>query len=253
MHAIELAAGDWRGYRALASYYYDHAEYEKAMRVFEQLPEMLSDDTNLLQSIGAVNLATGNLDVALESFTEVERRQAPTPERRTLTNIGITYYHLGCFEEAAAYQKAAASRSDSDHRVWGRLAESCRFIPGERSTAEALWAHAVELARYAPDEQSWSTQGLLAIYHAHLGNHEASARAMEAMWASHPEPAIAHFFAAITQKLQGNQAAAEVSIQQSLKAGYSPAFLALDPDLNPVPACPLTQRVTHQPDTCTVQ
>ncbi|TNF89237.1 MAG: TIR domain-containing protein [Gammaproteobacteria bacterium] len=250
LKAIELAPGDWQGYRALASYYYDHAEYDKAMRVFEQLPEMLSDDTNLLQSIGAVQLATGNLDAALKSFGEVERRQSPAPERRTLTNIGITYYHLGCFEEAAYYQKAAAQRSDSDHRVLGRLAESCRFVPGERPQAEALWAHAVELARHDPDERSWSNQGLLAIYHAHLGEQAASREALEAMWALHPEPSIAHFFAAIVQKLQGDPAAAETSISESLKAGYSPALMALDPDLNPVPACPLAERITHQADTC---
>ena len=251
--AIELAPERWHGYAALANFYYDRAEYDKALRLFEQVPDMVADDTNLLHSIGAVRLAKAELDQALEIFGEIERRQAPAPARSTLTNIGTTYYHMGCFKEAATYQKSAALGARSDHRVWGRLAESCRFIPGERERAEAIWLHAIELATYAQDRSRWDTRGLRAIYHAHLGEKDASFRELDAMWQAHPEPAIAHFFAAIVQTLGADAAAAQRSVDASLRAGYSEALLALDPDLNPVPTCPLEDRAEFRPDTCVLQ
>ncbi|MGI9325083.1 MAG: TIR domain-containing protein [Pseudomonadales bacterium] len=252
MRAIELEPGFWSGYYDLANFYYDHVQYDKALAVYEQVLDLVADDTKVRHSIAAVQMAKGDFDAALANYQMVSTRQ-DSPNRATLSNIGTTYYHMGCFEEAAIFQRKAVDVAPNDHRVLGRLAESCRFTPNGEAQARALWQRAIALANTDRDKSSWQTKGLLAIYHAHLGERDAAQAALDLMWARNPEASIGHFFAGIVQSRAGDEGATNSSAERSLELGFPAALLRADPDLGQPEACnPLGGRLPYTAAICSV-
>ena len=68
------------------------------------------------------------------------------PTRGAYTNIGMFYYYAGEFDTAAVMQEEALEYAPDDHRIWGRLAESYRFMPGEEREAQSAYKKAAQLA-----------------------------------------------------------------------------------------------------------
>ena len=213
---------------------------------------MVTDDLPIQHSIASVLTAMGDYEGALETYEKVLSRQA-SPRRSTLSNLGINYYYMGCFADAAYWQRKALQIAPGDHRIVGRLAESCRFVEGQEDTAQPLWGHAIELARADRNQSSWETQGLIAIYHAHRGELDSAQRALDVMWSSNPEPSIAHFFAAIVLSKRMDlsadrrREALDDAIAQALQNGFPTKLLDHDPDLRPLRQCLLpNQRALDQ-------
>lgn len=251
LQAIDHEPGYWEGYFALANFYYDHAQYDKALAVYTEVEDLLSDDTGLRHSIAGVHLAKGDFNAALAGYQTVASQQDPVA-RATLSNLGTTHYYMGCFEEAAIYQRRAVDIAPNDHRVLGRLAESCRFVPGGQDQAAGLWRRSITLASVERNQSSWGNLGLKAVYQAHLGDAVAARKSIGAMWQKSPVNAIAHFFAGIVQSKAGDEVAAHESAAKALSAGFPAALLDADPDFNTPKPCPLAVRMTGAPQACSV-
>ncbi len=251
LQAIELEPGYWGGYFALANFYYDHAQYGKALAVYTEVEDLVSDDTALQHSIAGVRLAMGEFDAALAGYQYVASKQEPVA-RRTLSNLGTTHYYLGCFDEAAIYQRRAVNSAPNDHRVLGRLAESCRFVAGAESDAQALWRRAVTLVSVERNSTSWSNKGLKAVYQAHLGDFAEAQLSIDAMWGKNPVAAIAHFYTGIVQAKRGDEHGAQASARSALAAGFPLALLENDPDFYAPSACSLPQRADLAVQSCRI-
>ncbi|MCR9279459.1 MAG: TIR domain-containing protein [Pseudomonadaceae bacterium] len=251
LEAINLEPGYWEGYFALANFYYDHAQYDKALAVYTEVEDLVTDDTALRHSIAGVQLAQGDFESALASYQYVAGQQEPIA-RATLSNIGTTYYYMGCFDEAAIFQRRAVDVAPNDHRVLGRLAESCRFVTGGEADARALWQRSVTLASVERNQSSWSNLGLKAVYLAHLGDADAAQRSIDAMWATQPVDAIAHFFTGIVQAKKGDEAGMQSSADQALASGFPQALFDTDPDFNEPNRCALAERMAGAAQACSV-
>ena len=237
IQAVALEPGFWGVYVDLANYYYTHAEYAKALELFERTLVMAGTERATVQhSIATVQLATGAFQKALQTY-ETVLRETGTPRRSTLTNLGMVNYYLGCYEDAARWQQRALQLAPRDHRLIGRLAESCRFLPDGERHARTLWATAIAAQSREQNQADWESQGLIAIYHAHRGEMDAARGALQVMWALEPEPSTAHYFEAIVTTKAGGDATAARML--ALDHGFPPALIDNDPDLHPPPACPL--------------
>lgn len=249
IEAIKLDPRFWRVYSNLGNFYYNQVQYERALELFREALDLAPGNSTVLHNIGAVQLSLGDFEAALQTY-EALREQQDSLSRSMISNIGTTYYNLGCFEEAAMFQQQAAALAPNDHTVMGRLAESCRFVEGRSDSARQLWRRAIELAESSPNQASWYTHGLLAVYRAHVGEFEGAARHLAIMWSLAPEASIAYFFEAIVLSASGDDAGAQAKVRQSLEHGFPPALMTTDPDLNPPPTCPLIERVPLPPETC---
>ena len=239
LRAIELEPGYWSTYMDLGHFYYTHVQYAKALEVYRSVLDMVSDTSAVLHSIGAAQLAMGAFGDALETYEQVRSQQA-SPRRSTLTNLGIAHYYLGCFNESAYWQNEALKIAPNDHRLVGRLAESCRFVPDRRSSAQDLWSRAISLASTQRNQADWEAKGLIAVYSAHRGELERANAALAEMWSLNPVSSIANYFAAIVADKQGDTALRESRIRAALDDGFPEAMINFDPDLREVPQCPVT-------------
>ena len=238
LKAIELDPGYWRVYKDLGNFYFDHVEYTKALDVFNSILSMVSDNTNVLSSIGAAQLSSGKFADALKTYDAVKLKQK-NPRRTTLTNLGITHYYSGCFDEAAYWQRQAFDLAPRDHRVAGRLAESCRFVEGKDEAALNIWQLAINLAKADRNQADWENKGLVAVYHSHRGEIDQATVALGEMWELSPERSIGYYFAAIVARKRGAVDVSKIEVKRALQAGFPPALIINDPDLNPVKQCSL--------------
>ena len=236
---IELEPGYWGGYLDLANFFYDNGRYDPAMEQLDTVLRLSPGNMLATSNQGSIYLARGDFAAAVSSYDLARRAHSP-PSRSSLTNLGLANYYLGCYAQSAHWQQQAIAVAPSDHRLWGRLAESCRFVTGGRDGAERAWREAIELAEDSVNQGDWETAGLVGIYHAHLGNSGAATRQMEAMNAMNPMPATASYFEAIVAKKTGDEAVVIEKTRQSEAQGFPLPLMRNDPDL-------------HGPRTCGLQ
>ena len=111
-----------------------------------------------------------------------------------------------------------------------------------------MWRDAIELEKRERNQSDWESKGLVAIYHAHLGEAGDADRALQEMWSLAPEPSVAHFFTAIVAAKAGRDA--REATTSALAHDFPSVMLQADPDLNPPPNCPVAQSQIRVEEIC---
>ena len=202
LRAVDLKRNYWKAHEALASFYYSNEKYRQAVDSYEIATSLAPDVASAFAGKGAAYTMLGDIDKARAAY---DRSLALKPSRQAYTNIGLSYYYAGKFDDAAEMQREALTYAPDDHRVWGRLAESYRFIPDKGAEALEAYRRAADLAgeNLQINDSDWRTRGLLAIYLAHSGRpDEALQQANSALTVSRQSPEAFYYQALV--KLQVN-------------------------------------------------
>jgi tetratricopeptide (TPR) repeat protein len=181
---IELDPGFWGGYADLGDLYYYSGRYQAALEQFQEALRLSPDNGLMAVSLGATHYLLNDLESASEAWRSAIKATPDSEARafwQSATWLGINSLQQGCAAEAAYWQQQAISVSPNDHRLWGRLAESCQMQQPDPLTPDAtskqVYERAIELAEaeLADNPNDWETLGLLALYRARSAN-DASAR-----------------------------------------------------------------------------
>lgn len=194
----------WPVHDALTSYYRNHdsgpdrfeQSVKHAMRVVELTPESASAWNNL----GTAYHGLEQYDAAKSAW---DRALELNPTRTAYTNRGLQYYYDGRFQDAMEMQSRALEFAPSDHRLWGRLAESGRHAKMDELQVREAYEKAI---RYATEQlginrRDWRTRALLGTYYAFTGK-SSDARSMldEALKESKREPEALLYDALVRQQ-----------------------------------------------------
>ncbi len=231
MRAIDLEIRYWRAHEALGDFYYRTERYDDAVKAFQIVASLAPENASAFADLGAARWMQGRSEEARAAW---DRSLELKPTRQGFTNMGLRYYYAGQFDDAAAMQRKALEIAPRDHRLWGRLAESYRFIPGEEGAAREAYARAAELAEenLAINDTDWTTMGLLALYYAYQDQHQdAVDLASKAVRLSGNDPEIL-YYQALAELKAGNTDAAITALEAAVAAdeGYR-QFIETDPDL----------------------
>jgi cytochrome c-type biogenesis protein CcmH/NrfG len=128
----------------------------------------------------------------------------------------------------------AIDLAPNDHRAWGRLAESYRFIPGKEDEAREAYATAIRLARsnLEINNQDWRTMGLMAVYLAHSDQPtEAQEQIDSALRISGRDPEVL-LYAALVAHERGDLDATLKALEEMIERNptFRP-YIVDDPDL----------------------
>jgi TolB-like protein/Flp pilus assembly protein TadD len=231
LRAVDLKRNYWKAHEALASFYYRSERYSESAQAYEVVTRLTPDVAVGFAGKGAAYWMLGDTQNALLAY---QRSLQLKPSRQAYTNIGLLYYYTGQFTEAAKMQKLALDYAPDDHRVWGRLAESYRFIAGKEAESQSAYKRAAELAQnnLKINNESWSTRGVLGVYYVHLGREEEAKNLLElAIEQSQRNPEILYLQALVFLQA-GNTEEALVGLEEAVQqeAVYR-QFIADDPDL----------------------
>lgn len=231
LRAVDLKRNYWRAHEALASFYYSNEKYQQAADSYEVVTSLAPDVASAFAGKGAAYTMLGDIDKARVAYN---RSLELKPSRQAYTNIGLSYYYAGKFDDAVQMQVEALAYAPGDHRVWGRLAESYRFVAGMEAESLHAYQRAAELAQenLLINASDWRTRGLLAIYLVHSGRtDEALQQANRALSESQKSPE-ALYYLALVQLEAGDSDGALDALEDAVASDTQyRRFIESDPDL----------------------
>lgn len=229
--AVELKGNYWKAHEALANLYYMTERYELSAQSYDTVSQLTPDSAHGFVSKGAAYWMAGNIQ---QSLTAYETSLALKPSRQAYTNLGVSYYYTNSFEKAVEMQLKALDLAPNDHRVWGRLAESYRFISGRESDSQDAYKTATTLARknLEINPEDWLTRARLGIYLVFLNEQKEGVDLIdEAIIDSNRNPEALYFKALyLLQENQLEEASTLLREAVSKDASYQ-LFIDMDPDI----------------------
>ncbi len=248
LKAVELKRNYWRAHEALGSFYYRTERYEPAVREFHVATELAPDAASAFGGLGAAYSMLGETERSLAAYEESLRLK---PNRQGFTNLGMRYYYAGDFVESAAMQQRAIELAPDDHRLWGRLAEAYRFVPGKESASREAYVRAAALAEQslAINSEDWKTIGLLGLYRAYLGDAEVADELIASAVSLSNRNSEALYFRALERLVVADRDSAIAALEEALAmdAGYL-RFLRTDPDLQQLMDNPRFRSLIAEPE-----
>lgn len=231
LRAVDLKRSYWRAHEALASFYYGAERYAESVQAYSMVTSLAPDVATGFAGLGAARWMLGDAEAARAAW---DRSLALQPSRQAYTNLGLRYYYAGRFDDAVSMQRKALEYAPDDHRVWGRLAESYRFLGGHQADSEGAYQRAVELAkaRLEVNAEDWSTRGLLGLYLAHSKQLEEGVREVGRAVADSGRSPEALYYQALVRLRLGDRDGALEALSEALdKDPQYRQFVQTDPDL----------------------
>ncbi|MEM7280460.1 MAG: tetratricopeptide repeat protein, partial [Pseudomonadota bacterium] len=231
--ALEVDPTYWGVYADYGTFLYENERYKEAADLFEVWTDLTPDSRSAFNNLAG---AYYMLNDFTRSGAIWERSLELGESRSTYTNLGLSYYYSGDFARAVEMQQRALTIAPTDHRLWGRLAESSRFVDGMEGVSQEAYEKAISYAkeRLKINARDWYTLGLLALYQSHVDeNIEALENMTRAMDIAADEPDL-HYLAALVHQQQNNRQAMFESLREAFDLGFSPQLIASDPDLAPI-------------------
>lgn len=233
--AIRLDPTYWDAYVALGGFQYRQRRYADAVATLRRVLSLVPQLSDALLNLGSAHYMQGDTEAANAVWQQVEAQgdAVPSGELATIfTNQGLQQYYEGNYAEALEFHQKAARLSPSDHRLWGRIAESYRGL-GNTEAAKSNYAMAIPLAetqlRTTPNH--WETLGLLALYHAFSDQQTETLRYIDSVLGVAANNPTAHYFAAIAHTAINRDEAAFADLRQAVDLGFAIELIAKDPDL----------------------
>ncbi len=229
--AVELKDNYWKAHEALGNFYARSERYQDSVKAYAEVIRLAPDLAAAHAGQGAAYWMLGEADNASAAW---DRSLALKPSRQAYTNIGLRYYYAGRFDQAAAMQQSALEFAPNDHRVWGRLAESYRFVPGKERESGNAYRRAADLAEenLDVDGSDWATRGLLGLYYLH-SDRAAEGQAMvdRAVTDSKRNPEALYYQGLARLEAGDSEGAIDVLAEALEADAQYRQFLQTDPDL----------------------
>ncbi len=227
--AIEYQPGNWQTQNALGFFLFRQGRYAEAAAQFAHVVQI--DDSNALAigNMAASYMLAGDFESAAPAYAraiEVEARE------ETYNNLGLMYYYLGRYDEAAESLLAAIELSPNAHLPPSNLGD-IYTAAGEHELARESFRNAARLAEQAlsvnPNDPSLLMD--VAWIHAMLGDRE---RAMDeigrAMESASDDP-YAHYYYGLILHRYGDDDAALEQLAAAADKGYPRSILKAEPHL----------------------
>jgi serine/threonine-protein kinase len=229
--AISLRPQYWAGYNWLGGFYYRQARYDDAVKMFRKVVELSPDNFRGYSNLGGVYLLQGRYSDSIEILN---KSIAIRPTVSAYTNLGTAYFGLRRFDDAARTYEQGLKVDAMNWRLWGNLGDARYWIPQQRAQAPEAYRKAISLAelqlRVNPRDDD--VLGLLATYHAMLGEKQSAMAALNRGLAVAPKSPDLLYRAALVHNHFDETDLTLQSLDKALAAGFSPVTVRDVPDFD---------------------
>lgn len=145
--------GSWFAWNQLATFYYRTSQLDKALDAYLQLRELTPNNDQVLQTLGAIQFAKGEIAAALQTF---EQAVALEPSGFNYSNVATVLFYQKKYPEAVRYFELAVELQPKHLLLWANLADSYRWAE-QADKARDSYQQALQLLderlKVAPDSQ----------------------------------------------------------------------------------------------------
>ncbi|MGA9717984.1 MAG: serine/threonine-protein kinase [Acidobacteriaceae bacterium] len=247
--AIDLRPNYWRGYDQLGGFYFRTADYAKAEQMFRTAADKDPQSFRSYSNLGAALLFQGKDQEASEAF---EKSAAIRPTGDAYGNLGVAFFRLRRFSEAADEFRHSLQLSPNEYDKWASLGDA-EYYGGNHAQAMKYYQKAIDLAtvqlQASPNDAS--ILGDLAASYSMVGD---SSKALDflnrSLAINHTDKELMFNAAVVYNQLHQTGSALEW-LGKALAAGYASSVVAKAAALDNLHTNPryqqLMQSSQHQP------
>lgn len=245
--AIQLQPNYWRGYTSMGGFLFQAGRYEEAIPYYRRITELMPDNAQAFNDLGAAYYLLSDYEMAANAL---RKSLALEPTALAYANAGTALFFARQFKEASDMYMKAAENAPEDFRWWGQLGDAYKYADGLEELAEPMYRNAIKLANKAMqvNPENSQTLGLLAHFHANIGNREDALQYIARASALAPNEVYVYYNAATALCALGEEARAAEALQKALELGYSRQLVVVDANL-----CSLGERQEFQPEAVPVK
>jgi serine/threonine-protein kinase len=220
LKAIELWPHQWLFYNRLGSFYFRHARYADAEKMFRSTVQTAPWNPVGYTNLAGLFLSGGRFGEAAE-LLETSNRLRPTGAG--LSNLGTSYFYLRRYSEAAAAYEKSVQLEPNRHEWWRNLGDAYAETAQTAPKAEGCYQRALALIEEEnqklenPPRENLAAE---AVYRAKLHDAAGTRRALAAAHIAPNEPALC-FRKAVALELIGDRNGALQAGEEALHAGFS--------------------------------
>lgn len=244
--AIDLRPQYWAGYNWLGAFYTNHTRYADAAKMFSKVISLAPDSFRGYYNLAAVNVALGQY---AEAIANLNHSISIRPSSTAYANLGMAYFCLRRFDEAAQSFEQAVKLNDKFYEGWWDLGDAYSFVPAKSGQAKGAYEKCVSLANDAVnvdarDPLAFSTRG---ICKAMLGDRAAAFADLQRADAIAPGDPEVSFDTAVVYNHFGDTDHALQWLGKAVNAGYSPSIARDYPFFDKMRADPRFQKIFQSP------
>jgi tetratricopeptide (TPR) repeat protein len=228
---IEAAPDYSANHRDLANHLYKSDRSAEAEKEFQRALELAPDDPYSINALGAIHYAAGEWPRARELF---ERSFRLLPTYASCSNVGLMYFYEGNFKASARYYEYAVALGDTtDADVWGNLASSLYWVPGQRERAVTIYRRAIGLTeeQRAADPENVELRVDLADFHAMAGDEAEARELIDGLKGKLGRNGDLFYRVGCSLELLGDREAAMEKLSMAVRLGYPISILRGTPEL----------------------
>lgn len=227
--AINAEPGSWSVYKSMGNFLFRTGRYKEAIPYYHQVISLEGDSSPGYNNLAVTYFMLGRFDDANAIWASVLEE---SPTRLTYLNYGNSLYYSRDYELSADIYEKALDMDASDHRVWGNLAQSLRFVSGREDAAVTAWERAVELAEsnLAVNPKNTETLSHIAAAYARIGKMQLAERSLDRLLGLGWKNPNTSFFVALTYYLLGREDDAIRELERAVAMGFPATLIAWDPD-----------------------
>jgi adenylate cyclase len=220
---------NWLVHYTYGGFLTKNGHHEEAIQMYKKALQFDSSSFFALNNIGINYFYLSNFNEAAIYFEKTAKLQ---PRSKAFSNSGSVYYYANNFEKAADMYKEALRLEPENYRWAANIADAYKFIKGKKEMANTYFEKSIELSRFAIqiNPNIDRTYHYLAISLAYFGKaSDAELALIEAEKLNPNSESLLYAKLRVAVFLQNNTEI-EQYYQDLINSGYSVKLLEADPD-----------------------
>jgi eukaryotic-like serine/threonine-protein kinase len=229
MNAIAVRPGYWGTHNELGGFYYRLGRYAEAEKQFRTVVELTPDNARGYSNLGVI-AHYQNRDE--EAAKMLEKSVAIKPSSVAYSNLGLVYYTLTQYSEAARYYELAIQMNGHDSLWWHNLAAAYQW-GNEPQKARAAFQRTAALAEEQRRVNPRDARVLIFLADAY-SNLDQAQRAREVLQQAvklAPDAVADMFQVSVVYEQLHDRELALQWIAKAVKGGYSRDLIEREPTL----------------------
>jgi len=219
----------WYNHNCLAVALADTGDNEKALASFRRVTELAPDWAPGYSNVGGVYFQLGRWKEAVDAS---QKSIARAPNVDAYVNLGLAYYYLGLYSDAAKNLKKARELGPTRDDIAADLGDAYRQL-GQPDEAKSNYDAAIGLAlkAYQVNSRDAHTLGGLALYYAKKGDLDKAQQFIARAREIDAKDNVLMYNEALIQALAGQSAKAMKDLRDAFQNGYPPEVAKSEPEL----------------------
>lgn len=230
--AVALDPQNWELRTQLGNVQLQSGKLDAAADSFRASLGMVADNAIAHRSLGAILHYQGRYG---EAVTELQRSITIQPSSIAYSNLGTAYFFQGSYREAAVAYEEARKLGANDYILWSNLGDAYRQLAGKEKDALVCFQRASQILepKVAAAPEDATLRSRMALFLVKAGKPLEALREIqyvEPLQAAAATRSVA-YRATLVYELAGERASALRALTVALESGYPTVEILQDPEL----------------------